>query len=208
MSCVYFHFSHSTLCICYCLFILVCKNFFFEQPIVLCFLQNHRCPLSASNNLSTVAVFLAMQNNTYVRSLSVLCYLQDPPFSFLPISPHWDLRTPCQPVQWPLLFCKAFLSLPSAGLNLGPSCSLETKGQPTATVMGSSLVEVGHSVHDVQGSQKDCIEQRVEHQQNEGTQGTKETNFFEGVEKLLEVWFTRSGGGLEGSDLRNIPRWV
>ena len=31
-------------------------------------------------------------------------------------------------------------------------------------------------------------------------------NFFEGVEKLLEVWFTRAGGCLEDSDLRNIPR--
>ena len=35
----------------------------------------------------------------------------------------------------------------------------------------------------------------------------KAVNFFEGVEKLLEVWFTRAGGGTEASDLRNIPRY-
>ena len=35
----------------------------------------------------------------------------------------------------------------------------------------------------------------------------KGANFFEGVEKLLEVWFTRSGGSTETSDLRNIPRY-
>jgi len=34
----------------------------------------------------------------------------------------------------------------------------------------------------------------------------KAVNFFEGVEKLLEVWFTRAGEGTEASDLRNIPR--
>merc|ERR1719167_705769 len=39
------------------------------------------------------------------------------------------------------------------------------------------------------------------------TNGCKETNFFEGVEKLLEVWFTGSRkGDAEESDLRNIPR--
>ena len=35
----------------------------------------------------------------------------------------------------------------------------------------------------------------------------KAVNFFEGVEKLLEVWFTRAGGGTEASVLRNIPRY-
>ena len=37
----------------------------------------------------------------------------------------------------------------------------------------------------------------------------KAVNFFEGVEKLLEVWFTRAGEGVgtEASDLRNIPRY-
>ena len=35
----------------------------------------------------------------------------------------------------------------------------------------------------------------------------KAVNFFEGVEKLLEVWFTRAGEGTEASDLRNIPRY-
>ena len=41
------------------------------------------------------------------------------------------------------------------------------------------------------------------------TNGCKETNFFEGVEKLLEVWFTGSRkGDAEESDLRNIPRYI
>jgi len=33
-----------------------------------------------------------------------------------------------------------------------------------------------------------------------------ESHFFEGVEKLLEVWFTRSSGGSGEADLRKIPR--
>jgi hypothetical protein len=36
----------------------------------------------------------------------------------------------------------------------------------------------------------------------------KAANFFEGVEKLLEVWFTWAGGGTDASDLRNIPRYL
>ena len=36
---------------------------------------------------------------------------------------------------------------------------------------------------------------------------SKPSGFFEGVEKLLEVWFTSSEPGTEGSDLRNIPRY-
>ena len=36
---------------------------------------------------------------------------------------------------------------------------------------------------------------------------SKSGGFFEGVEKLLEVWFTNSESGTEGSDLRNIPRY-
>jgi hypothetical protein len=30
--------------------------------------------------------------------------------------------------------------------------------------------------------------------------------FFEGVEKLLEIWFTRTDGNSKQCDLRNIPR--
>jgi len=40
----------------------------------------------------------------------------------------------------------------------------------------------------------------------ENQNGEKATNFFEGVEKLLEVWFTVSGGETGESDLRKIPR--
>jgi hypothetical protein len=32
------------------------------------------------------------------------------------------------------------------------------------------------------------------------------SSFFEGVEKLLEVWFTKQNGVTEGCDLRKIPR--
>jgi len=31
------------------------------------------------------------------------------------------------------------------------------------------------------------------------------TSFFEGVEKLLEVWFTREDGDINRGDLRKIP---
>lgn len=31
------------------------------------------------------------------------------------------------------------------------------------------------------------------------------TSFFEGVEKLLEVWFTREDGDINCGDLRKIP---
>ena len=30
--------------------------------------------------------------------------------------------------------------------------------------------------------------------------------FFEGVEKLLEIWFNQSDRNLKNCDLRNIPR--
>lgn len=32
--------------------------------------------------------------------------------------------------------------------------------------------------------------------------------FFEGVEKLLEIWFTTSDGNNKNPDLRKIPRFV
>ena len=35
-----------------------------------------------------------------------------------------------------------------------------------------------------------------------------EDKFFEGVEKLLEVWFTTQSGNTDHCDLRQIPRWV
>ena len=40
----------------------------------------------------------------------------------------------------------------------------------------------------------------------ENQKSEKATNFFEGVEKLLEVWFTDCGGETGDSDLRKIPR--
>lgn len=33
-------------------------------------------------------------------------------------------------------------------------------------------------------------------------------HFFEGTEKLLEVWFSREDEGKGTGDLRTIPRWV
>jgi S-adenosylmethionine decarboxylase len=35
---------------------------------------------------------------------------------------------------------------------------------------------------------------------------SNESHYFEGVEKLLEVWFTRKNGAIHNSDLRKIPR--
>lgn len=32
--------------------------------------------------------------------------------------------------------------------------------------------------------------------------------YFEGVEKLLEIWFTTSDGNNKNPDLRKIPRFV
>ena len=40
------------------------------------------------------------------------------------------------------------------------------------------------------------------------TQLETQTQFFEGVEKNLEVWFTNSDGDTSGADLRKIPRLV
>ena len=36
----------------------------------------------------------------------------------------------------------------------------------------------------------------------------QEQHYFEGVEKLLEVWFTRKDGGINQCDLRKVPRLV
>ena len=36
--------------------------------------------------------------------------------------------------------------------------------------------------------------------------GSAAEHFFEGVEKLLEVWFTTRSGVIDGCDLRKIPR--
>ena len=36
----------------------------------------------------------------------------------------------------------------------------------------------------------------------------KSTSFFEGVEKLLEVWFSKGNSDFEDCDLRRIPRYV
>jgi S-adenosylmethionine decarboxylase len=33
-------------------------------------------------------------------------------------------------------------------------------------------------------------------------------HYFEGVEKLLEVWFTRKDGAIQHCDLRKVPRLV
>lgn len=33
-------------------------------------------------------------------------------------------------------------------------------------------------------------------------------HYFEGVEKLLEVWFTRKDGAIHHCDLRKVPRLV
>ena len=41
-----------------------------------------------------------------------------------------------------------------------------------------------------------------------GSQVETSAHFFEGVEKNLEVWFTKSDGDTSEADLRKIPRLV
>lgn len=36
----------------------------------------------------------------------------------------------------------------------------------------------------------------------------QQEHYFEGVEKLLEVWFTRKDGAIHHCDLRKVPRLV
>jgi hypothetical protein len=38
------------------------------------------------------------------------------------------------------------------------------------------------------------------------SEGSSAVQFFEGVEKLLEIWFTRTDGNCKQCDLRKIPR--
>jgi S-adenosylmethionine decarboxylase len=38
------------------------------------------------------------------------------------------------------------------------------------------------------------------------SEGSSGVQFFEGVEKLLEIWFTRTDGNYKQCDLRKIPR--
>jgi hypothetical protein len=38
------------------------------------------------------------------------------------------------------------------------------------------------------------------------SEGGNAVQFFEGVEKLLEIWFTRTDGNSKQCDLRKIPR--
>ena len=42
--------------------------------------------------------------------------------------------------------------------------------------------------------------------ENRGSVSDENEEFFEGVEKLLEVWFTTQSGNTENCDLRRIPR--
>jgi len=37
---------------------------------------------------------------------------------------------------------------------------------------------------------------------------SNDSHYFEGVEKLLEVWFTCKDGAVHNSDLRKVPRLV
>jgi len=43
-------------------------------------------------------------------------------------------------------------------------------------------------------------------EENRGNVSDDTDEFFEGVEKLLEVWFTTQSGNTENCDLRRIPR--
>ena len=66
--------------------------------------------------------------------------------------------------------------------------------------LNNELQEDDHPNTTIAQSQQQAANSKTN--QNSG----KAANFFEGVEKLLEVWFTRAGGDTDASDLRNIPR--
>ena len=46
------------------------------------------------------------------------------------------------------------------------------------------------------------------HREGQAVRNGESNFFFEGVEKLLEVWFTNKSGDVENCDLRDIPRLV
>ena len=62
-------------------------------------------------------------------------------------------------------------------------------------------VEKNKIVFSEQRTEKHTVPEIVENRQRK-----EENHFFEGVEKLLEVWFTAKSGKTESCDLRNIPR--
>jgi hypothetical protein len=81
----------------------------------------------------------------------------------------------------------------------------EDKGIPKEGIkcqLNNELQEDDHPNNTIAQSQQQTAHSKTN--QNNG----KASNFFEGVEKLLEVWFTRAGGGTDATDLRNIPRYL
>jgi len=51
-----------------------------------------------------------------------------------------------------------------------------------------------------------AIERMADIKDNSADNPGDNVHFFEGVEKLLEIWFTNSKGKQHQSDLRQIPR--
>ena len=82
------------------------------------------------------------------------------------------------------------------------------KEDDVVTKKGTSYQLTGDLAED--DPPDNTIAQALQHTANSITNQNsgKTANFFEGVEKLLEVWFTRAGGGTDAADLRNIPRYV
>ena len=82
---------------------------------------------------------------------------------------------------------------------------------------GIPIEELKHRMEDLVESDEDFWSQESEddtdslsnkksHADSSSEEEREEDSFFEGAEKLLEIWFTtRSQSGKEG-DLRNIPR--
>lgn len=46
------------------------------------------------------------------------------------------------------------------------------------------------------------------HMERDNNENHHQEHYFEGVEKLLEVWFTRKDGAIQHCDLRKVPRLV
>ncbi len=87
---------------------------------------------------------------------------------------------------------------PSSGspLTLDDGCKEEEAS--IAVVPGANSDDDGHVTSE--------DEEELGEDPDDENVGKKQEHFFEGVEKLLEVWFTAEDGISVDSDLRRIPR--
>ena len=80
--------------------------------------------------------------------------------------------------------------------------------QTTSTVSDMSPSRTGVNLWDgleSNSSEMSDVSSSASESDSEAGNSDKKS-FFEGVEKLLEVWFTNKSGEIAGCDLRKIPR--